>query len=256
MPTYKLDTSRIALRNLCFKQLRKLKSSYRVWLLGDTEDIFDDFEIIKVEGISKEDKLWEVGKILEASYNPPSKFLVRLDDDDMINPEVFDAFAKEDFDCCTDRYHTFYDLSSAKVSKQKRDWFPNTIIHRYNHAMQIVPAQGGSELAGENNFLFACDHSQSWHFYYADKKRKYTMKENPLYLRVLNPESITAKKTSHDEYVGYLSGFGDWKSSFPLKSSVLQKELENIWLSENDGFKDYEFPQRNILKRVVKRIIK
>lgn len=256
MPSEKLDAQRSALRELCFSQLRKLGSSYRVWLLGEMEEEISDFEIIKVRGVSKEDKLWEAGKILEAGYTPLAKYVVRLDDDDLINPEIFDAFATEYFDCCTDRYHTFYDLSSGNVSAQKRDWFPNTVIHRYKHAMQKVPVQGGSELAGESNFLFACDHSQTWHDYYADKTVRYTSKYDPLYIRVLSPGSITAQQTSYNEYAGYLTGFGSWKSPFPLKNTVLQKELKEIWFRENDSFKEHEFPKKSILKRVVKRIIK
>lgn len=256
MPAEKLDAQRAALRELCFNQLRKLGASYRVWLLGDMEEEIAGFEIIKVKGVSKEDKLWEAGKILEAGYTPPAKYVVRLDDDDLINPEVFDTVASGAFDCCTDRYHTFYDLSSGKVSSQKRDWFPNTVIHRYKHAMQKVQAQGGSALAGENNFLFACGHSQTWHSYYADKIVKYTQKENPLYVRVLNPRSITAQKTSHDEYAGYLSGFGSWRSPLPFKNTVLKKELKAIWFRENDSFKEYEFPKKSLLKRMAKRIIK
>lgn len=256
MPAEKLDAQRAALRRLCFSQLRALEASYRVWLLGDMEDEIADFEFIKVKGVSKEDKLWEAGKILEAGYTPPAKYVVRLDDDDLINPEVFDALAGEEFDCCTDRHHTFYDLSSGKVSSQKRNWFPNTVIHRFKHAMQKVPVQGGSTLAGKSNFLFACDHSRAWHLYYADKSVEYTPKENPLYMRVLNPGSITAQQTSNNEYAGYLSGFGSWKSPFPLKNAELQNELKEIWFQENDSFKEYGFPNKSILKRVFERIIK
>jgi len=256
MPKEKLDAQRSALRELCFRQLRNLKSTYRVWLLGEIEQQTADFETIKVKGVSKEDKLWEAGKILEASYEPPAKYLVRLDDDDLINPEVFDAVAGEEFDCYTDRYHTFYDLSSGKVSAQKRNWFPNTVIHRFNHAMQKVPVLGGSKWAGENNFLFACDHSKAWHLYYADKSARFTSADNPLYIRVLNPGSITAQKTGFDEYAAYLAGFGEWKSVFPLENKELQKELKDVWFRENDSFKEYEFPKKSILKRMVKRIIK
>lgn len=256
MPIAKMNPQRSALRKLCFSQLRKLNCSYRVWLLGDIEKNDTDFEIIKVKGVSKEDKLREAAKMLEASVVPPAKYLVRLDDDDLINPEVFDAFAKEDFDCCTDRYHSFYDLSSGKVSSQKRNWFPNTTILRYNHAMQKVPVQGGTALTGKRNFLIACDHSRAWHLYFADKKVKYTLKNKCLYLRILNPGSITARKNTHTEYGEYLSGFGTWSSPFPLKDLSLQEDLKDIWFHENDSFEEYEFPEKGILKRMIERISK
>ncbi len=256
MPPEKLDAQRAALRSLCFRQLRSLGASSRVWLLGDANEEVSDFQTIKVEGTSKEDKLWEAGKILKASFTPPARYIVRLDDDDLINVSAFEAAANKDFDCFTDRYHQFYDLSSGAVSAQKRDWIPNTAIHKFEHAMQTVPATGGSKLAGKENFLFACDHSQAWHSYYADKKVVYSDKNNPLYLRVLNPGSITARENGLKAYADYLAGFGNWKAPFPIADKQLEKELKELWCRENGELKTYNFPKKTILNRLVQKISK
>lgn len=256
MPQHLMDEQRKALRKLCFEQIQKINSSKRVWLLGEIDEKIEGFENIQVKGITKEDKLWEVGNILKSSYTPPARFLVRLDDDDLINPIVFDQIVNEDFDCYTDEYHHFYDLSSAQVSTQKRDWIPNTAIHKYNHAMKKVEAQGGGEQAGDTNYLFACDHSLAWHVYYNDKKVKYTSKKNPIYLRVLNPGSITAKSDEINDYISYLSGFGNWNAQFPINDAVLQEELKNIWLEENSELSKYNFPKQNLIKRSIKALLK
>ena len=256
MPAVKLDVQRAALRSLCFSQLKRLKSSHRVWLLGNADDEISDFELIKLQGTSKEDKLWEAGKILKAGLMPAARYIVRLDDDDLISPELFDEIAKSDFDCYTDRYHQFYDLSSGKVSAQKRDWFPNTAIHKFEHALTQVPRLGGSEHAGESNFLFACDHSKAWHPFYENKNVKFTGKDNPLYLRVLNPGSVTAIDNQMTNYIDYLAGFGNWKASFPLKNIKLKEQLEEIWVNDNGHLMTYKFPKKTMLKRVVERIKK
>lgn len=256
MPAEKLNAQRAALRQLCFNQLRRLKSTHRVWLLGNGDDEISDFELIKLQGTSKKDKLWEAGKILKAGFVPAARYIVRLDDDDLINPELFDQIAKSDFDCYTDRYHQFYDLSSGKVSAQKRNWFPNTAIHKFEYALTQVPRLGGSEQAGESNFLFACDHSKAWHPFYENENVKFTNKGNPLYLRVLNPGSITARDYQVNDYVDYLAEFGNWKAPFPLKDLKLKERLEEVWLSEHGHLMTYKFPKKTMLKRVVERIKK
>lgn len=258
MPAERMDAQRIALRKLCFEQILKLKSSKRVWLMGkiDQAEVVEGFENIQVQGITKEDKLWEAGKILKLSYTPPARFLVRLDDDDLINPALFDRVANLEFDCYTDQYHQFYDLSSGWVSIQKREWIPNTAIHKFKHAMQEVKAVGGSNLAGDKNFLFACDHSRAWHTYYNDKNVRYAQKDNPVYLRVLNPGSITARQNEMEEYRDYLSRFGIWDAPFTLSPPELYEELKKIWLSENENLIEYKFPKQNILKRSIKALLR
>jgi len=256
MPAEKLNSQRVALRALCFKQLRLLKASYRVWLLGDPGEEISDFETIKVRGTSKEDKLWEAGRILKASFSPPARYVVRLDDDDLINVSAFEAAANKDFDCYADKYHQFYDLSSGAVCAQKRNWIPNTAIHKFEHAMKIVPSIGGSELAGKENFLFACDHSQAWHPYYADKKVVYTDKSNPLYLRVLNPGSITAQGNDSQSYTDYLRSFGNWEAPFPFADKQLENDLKKVWCQENGELHSYNFPKKSILNRLAQKISK
>jgi glycosyltransferase involved in cell wall biosynthesis len=225
-PNASSGTLRADLQKLCFSQLGKLKCAVRVWLLGKPTHSVGHFETITCSGTSKEEKLKEAGDLLSREKNLP-KYLVRLDDDDLINPAVFDKLAEEDFDIAYDPRHFFYDLASDRVSSQKRDWIANTAIHLTRHALTRVQGIGGAPAADGMNYLFACDHSAAWHPFYEGKRR--VNPEEPLYLRVLNPESITAKaEFSENNYIRYLSKFGNWKGELPEGMKELQNELIRI----------------------------
>lgn len=261
-PAEMLDDSRESLRKLCFRQIAGLKSSYRVWLLGDfvnTLNLPEHFEVISTEGKTKEDKLFEAGKLLEINSKDSFQHLVRLDDDDLINSSVFDSNSHGGFDCCVDSKHWFYDLSSGLLSSQERDWFPNTMIHSFANAMTKVPAIGGSEKAGKENYLFACDHSRAWKNYYENRKIEWVSGGNPLYIRVLNPGSITASAkeiSGKDDYRIYLSTFGDWKADFPFDNRGLEQDLKNIWTDTSGELKTYTFPKRTVLTKIIQRLRK
>lgn len=248
-----LDPQRRELQKLCFEQLEKLTCTKRVWLLGDGKFSQKDFESIQLKGDTKEDKLMEVGQILEKAYSPVAKYIVRLDDDDLINPAVFDRMANKDFDVCYDKHHWFYDISSARVGNQERAWIANTAIHKYERALQKVEALGGSPKAGDTNFLIACDHSQAWTPFYKNKKSVHLPSKTPLYLRILSPGSITAKNQNgqnQDEYFSYLTTFGNWNQDFPFEDEVADK-LKTIWIQNEGDLKEWSFPKKNLISRVL-----
>ncbi len=246
-----LDPMRKALRTFCFSQLSALQASAQVWLIGDIDRVPQGFENIRTEGRTKEDKLWEVGERLADMKSAPAKYLVRLDDDDLINPKVFDALAAQDFDCCTDREHWFYEVSTALTGNQYRPWFPNTCIHAFKHGMARVPAMGGSAKAGDQNYLFACDHSKAWQAYYRDKDVQYSIGGKPNYLRIINKNSITAqnaKENSESAYQTYLHSFGSWKADFPLEASLKEK-LIDLWRAQGNEITEYKQPKPSLIKK-------
>jgi len=256
-PNEILDDQRKALQELCFRQILKLKSSAKVWLLGETHFGNDFFETISISG-SKEDKLFRAGQKLEALDEYPARYLVRLDDDDLINPSVFDSLAKLNFDIAYDAFHWFYDLSSGMSSSQKRPWVPNTAIHKIDNALKPVQKLGGSHLASERNYLIACDHSQAWHLFYQGRKIKLTDRNTPLYLRVLNNSSRTARQSaggeSKNEYFRYLKTFGSWDKEFPLDSSLLKSLLE-VGQKEGRQLEEWNFPKDSFFERLKRKII-
>lgn len=246
---------RKALRKLCFAQLGKLKATKQVWLLSESELYDPDFQVVKTSGYSKEDKLYEAGFLLRQQPNL-ARYLVRLDDDDLINPAVFDEAATRDFDCLYDSTHWFYDLSSGRCSAQKRPWIANTAIHKMEHALATVPARGGSRLAADTNFLYACDHSQAWHLYYANKKTEQTAAELPLYLRILSPRSRTSGGSDDFEntFPFYLQRFGPWKSPFPLNDEALHGMLKQLWLEREGPLREWVLPEKSFVSRFLNKM--
>lgn len=246
---------RRALRKLCFAQLSKLKATKRVWLLSESEVDDPDFEVVRTRGISKEDKLYEAGFILEKQPDI-ARYLVRLDDDDLINPAVFDAAAKGDFDCLYDSIHWFYDLSSGRCSAQQRPWIANTAIHKMAHALTQVKAMGGSRLAADTNFLFACDHSQAWHLYYTGKKTEQTDPDHPLYLRILSPRSRTSGGSDDFDrtFPYYLARFGNWGSPFPFDADELEEALKTLWRAKEGKLREWNLPERSYVSRFLNKL--
>ncbi|HKK40652.1 MAG TPA: hypothetical protein VJ949_14620 [Cryomorphaceae bacterium] len=227
-PNLEEGSLRRDLQRLCFQQVKKLDATFVVWLLGDAEVDHPHFKKIDCEGTSKEEKLKEAGDRL-ADMPRLAKYLVRLDDDDLINPEEFDRLAKANFDIAYDRKHFFYDLATNLASSQKREWIPNTAIMDFNHALTKVEAKGGAETEDDKNYLFACDHSRAWHPFFKGMR---TIKEKePIYVRILNPQSITAGGTGEfdeNKYFRYLQGFGKWRAELPAALTDVKSELENI----------------------------
>jgi hypothetical protein len=236
------------LQKLCFEQIMSLYCDYQVWLLGETEFDHPNFKTVCCEGVSKEEKLKEVGDML-SSYSVFAKYLVRLDDDDLINPVVFDSLAKEKFDVAHDQAHMFYDLATDLVSQQKRNWIPNTAPIDYVHALTRVKAKGGARTEDGMNYLFACDHSQAWHPFFEGKK--VTHPNETLYVRILNPSSITANaegEFSEKNYFRYLQGFGSWKAQLPESISHLRMRLQEI--RQNHFGEALKFkPKKSFLRR-------
>ena len=243
------DSLRKDLQKLCFQQVAKLKSNYVVWLLGEAEINHPHFKSIACKGTTKEEKLKEAGDQL-AALPQLAKYLVRLDDDDLINPVVFDELAKRDFDIAYDRKHFFYDLATDLASRQKRDWIPNTAIMDFQKAMTKVDdprllsadterlalsaAEGSRSADTERsrsveNYLFACDHSRAWRIFFSGGNIVHP--KGSIYVRILNPESITATasgKFSENNYFRYLQGFGAWRAVLPEALLSVKTDLMKI----------------------------
>jgi hypothetical protein len=255
-PEHLLSNERRALKELCFKQIKKLRSSYKVYLLGRSDYESENFEVFDFEVETKEDKLYDVGKLLIDRELNEAKYLVRLDDDDLINPTVFDELSAENFDIAFDEFHWFYDLTSGQTSAQKREWIANTAIISMHHALTRVDAVGGTARAGVENFLFACDHSRAWHLYFKDKNVRVLGKNAPLYLRILNDQSISARnqsETDFDKYVEYLAGFGDWKANFPLETDIKDKLCE-IFTSTGRTLENRDFKKPSLFRRSLRHL--
>lgn len=222
---------RTRLQDLCFDQLQNLRSSYLVWYFGDRDIDRPHFKRIDTPGQTKEERMKEAGDLL-TKIPQIARYIVRLDDDDPIRAAAFDAVAKRDFDIAADRHHFFHDLVSGLNSAQKRPWIANTAIHAYQEALTRVKTISGVPTEDGKNYLLACDHSQTWHVHYRGKKGLFLPKTEPLYVRILNPASISAggAATGFDQktYFEYLDGFGTWRARWPADMEHLRDRLKEI----------------------------
>jgi N-acetyl sugar amidotransferase len=149
-----------------------------------------------------------------------------LDDDDLISTTILKEIEdnKLDFDCLADKYHTYIDPAYIKISYSQGNWLPNTVIHKYEHAIKKCGAL--------NDKLLVQDHAIFWHIYYADKNLVYTTRDNPVYYRILSPTSITSgsfsigQKIDWNHYLKYLVGYGPWVNINRL--FAFYKDLEQL----------------------------
>ncbi|MBF9253839.1 hypothetical protein I2I11_11095 [Pontibacter sp. 172403-2] len=191
---------RDALWQLCKKAL--LNQNFTDWkalIITDEEEEENDNLIYLVDNAAatKYEKIKSGLQYVESHIKP--EYLIRLDDDDLIMPNALQHASKYSFDALTESKHTFYEITSDLISQQQRDWFPNTIIHKYDHAISAYGKSGRD--------LFNQDHSQTYHLYYKDKKVVYLEANNPLYVRLLSPNSITSRG---NDYSTYLDSYGYW----------------------------------------------
>ena len=194
--------------------------NWEVLLLGEEEKKDGKFTYIRTEAVTKEDKFLVAIDYLKSLKIKPD-YIIRIDDDDLISPNVLKRASKLYFDCYSDRYHTFYDMSTGKISQSRREWLPNTVIHKFEHALANV-RNSNEMLVDNNNFsLIGLDHNIYWEKYYRDKKILWSEIENPVYLRILSPTSITnlinnqehVKTWNHNSQLAfnkYTIGYGPW----------------------------------------------
>ncbi len=197
---------------ICVRSLMmQLHNDWEAIVVDEFDCSYDNINHVKSDAVKKHKKIdFALKLVLQESVKP--RYLIRLDDDDIISPIAIQRYCSGEYDCYTDKYHFFYELISGKRAFQKRTWIPNTAIHKYDHAMKIIP--------GEESPLINTDHSKYWLDYYRKYQISFLPRKHPLYMRVLSPFSITSggvglsKKSLSDnlEYQKYLKGFGRFRN--------------------------------------------
>jgi hypothetical protein len=221
-------------------------SNWEVILIGEENKKEENFIYLKSNEVGKSEKLKIAYDYLEKIDAKPD-FIIRLDDDDIISPKILQYANQFDFDCLSDQFHTYYDVTTGDMSQQKRHWLPNTVIHKFEHAMMPY---------GEQKIpLFMHDHSQAWHRYYADKKVHFVDRKHPVYLRIISPTTITSRMDPNKaksyvdfdevEYKKYLATFGKWQRFDCLDFSNYLDQLVSVW--EEFSQKKIKLRKRSIL---------
>jgi hypothetical protein len=232
-PVSKLTSLRKELRNLCITSLNAQDySNWKALLIGIDVPVDNNekFIYLNYEG-HKEEKL-QIASQYILDNNMKFDYIIRLDDDDIFNPGLLKKLQNTDADVFVDRYHTFWNVGSGQVAQKVMYWFPNTCIHRSTHALK----EFGNFPPGEykrfrnRSRLIEVEHND-FHLYYNQKHViGFAEPGDPVYLRVLNPDSITSSQS--DNYEAYLDRYGYWHTN-DLKAYTF---LNKTCLTKNNSF--------------------
>ena len=101
---------------------------------------------VQADGNSKEQKL-QFAKVYLLDAGLKSDYILRLDDDDILNPNAFNHVNKTKPDVYSDLYHSFINIDSGLIAQQQRPWFPNTTIIKWDLAFSISSCKDFSSIA-------------------------------------------------------------------------------------------------------------
>jgi hypothetical protein len=163
------------------------------------------------------------------------KYVVRLDDDDLMSPDIVSIIEKsgDKYDCFADEYQFLYNVSNGKICFDSYPWMANTTFHRYEHAKVIIPEF--------NLTLINCSHDLGFHKYYAGKQVWYSPKMNPLYVRVHSPTVLNLESQGGKiSYEDHLKRFGFWHyvrlpeyEPYFAKLTAEYEKLNNVKVEKN-----------------------
>ncbi len=211
-----------------------MKQDYTNWtalVVGEREPLGDDrFIFFEHDLVEKRQKLCFVDDIISTSALGQHRLLAA--------------------DCLADRFHSFMEILTGKISQQKRDWLANTMAHKMEHAFHLV------DESDPKSYLLVQDHSKVWHPYYQDKGIMWTDKKSPLYIKMLSSTSITSNASNQvgdqkKKYTKYVLGFGSWSVSdtdlygFKTLKSRIRSEQHELG---DFGFGSFRLPVVSLLK--------
>jgi len=205
------DIHRVGLQDLCISHLiSQTYSKWEVlWISENAPNTSDKrFIHIDYEG-PKEEKLQVATKYI-IDNNISADYIIRLDDDDLFNTKILNEIKGATFDVTVDKHQSFWMYGTNYFASRVWYWFPNTCIHKKEHALAIygVLANGDVKQLNSKVRLIENDHSKI-HRYYIGKQIRFSLKNNPIYLRTITSNSVTYNNSNDKE--SYYSKFGNWK---------------------------------------------
>jgi hypothetical protein len=203
------ESIRGKLHSLYRKSIEAIRyDNFKVYIFSDQAgEELRNTEFVICDGKTKEKRLAFAKKyLLDESLS--SDYILRLDDDDVLNPFAFDLVNKSKPEFYFDPFHSFYSFDSNMYSQLNQPWFANTVIMKSVHAFKEIYL---------NNALFFNFQHSTWHAYFSDNGiiGKPSEKNSPLYIRIISRSSITSKAGKSDrDFDNYLSNFGSWKTKY------------------------------------------
>ncbi len=238
-PASHLSESRLFLRQLCFENLRS--QTYSGWKalligkLGDHEAPGSNFIQVDFEG-HKEEKLQMATQYIQ-EQQVEADYIIRLDDDDIFNPQLLKKLSGLSFDLYVDKCHYYWNSETGCVSRAVRYWFPNTCIHKRSHALSAFGnfPPGNYTRYKSQCLLIENEHNDFHHYYSQDHRILFSEKNAPVYLRTINPGSITSQQATRQE--DYMNSFGFWKKN-TLKDFLF---LNRLKMNKKPGGQTWRF---------------
>ena len=214
-PKNLLTPLRERLQQASFASLNSVKyDNFRVLLFGDEDKVDGNLTFISAPNGKKGDRLKFALEYIE-KHEIAFDYIARFDDDDFINPTIFDQYKFTKCNAIADKYHGFVDLGTCKTITTFRNWMANTVLMCKEDAFANMP---------NGKTLIEQDHAEEWHNYFKKKEVLYAPKNNPIYLRLLSPTSETAN--IDEDYNAYLKSFGNWKK--PIFMEAFKQDMLNI----------------------------
>lgn len=220
-PAKRRNTLRQKLLDLYHNALNtQTYSNWKVIQLGEEEEVDGHYYRFQLPDTTREAKTIYLKSLFQRDdfrkILLESDYIIKLDDDDLIAPNLLKSLQDFKGDLFYDRFHTFLDCSSGVITQQERAWVASTCVQKTSHALSEWKGEGASEIG---NLLYS-DHSKAWHKYYLEKQIQVADPLHPVYLRVLSPTSITAGAKAGTQafadvdmkkYFAYLQSFGNWE---------------------------------------------
>lgn len=211
---------------------QQTSTNWTALMIGEEDYVDGNYMFVDSgDAVIKKDKLvWTVEWLRKQPKKP--KYIIRMDDDDLVNRHTLSDLEGLDFDMYRDRYYANYDISNAKIRMSRINWYPNTCIMKYEH-FDKQPSRG------DDMELLVSDHSL-WHEYFQDMKVISAPKNHPFYLRILSPSCKTIYELVNetdqpdptelniDEYHKYV-GDGNWRHRYLPDYEEYIPELIDIW---------------------------
>ena len=202
-------------KNALQSLINQTYKNWKVLLIGERgadDPINERFIYLNYSG-KKEEKL-QIATDYIFKNGVQLDYIIRFDDDDLFSKNILQEIADSNADLIVDRQHVFYNPLDGKVARKVCYWFPNTCIIKANIALDFWGEFPTGEYIKfrEKPRLIENEHNNFHNYFKYSDNIIFTKRENPVYLRVLNPDSITAHERNFESY---LSDFGLWSTQIP-----------------------------------------
>jgi hypothetical protein len=250
-PFSHLTEIRGQLRKICFNALfSQTYSNWQALVIGEiNRNELTDNRFINIDYNGPKEEKLQIATQYILTNKLKCDYIIRLDDDDVFNPHLLKKLEKLQFDLYVDMYHSFFDLSSAMISQKIFYWFPNTCIHHRSHALKVFGTfpSGNYHREKEQPFLIENEHNDFSKYYNSKHKIFFAKKNEPLYLRVLNPHSITSLQEKY--YKSYREQHGYFKKNNLISFQFLN-ELEFLNSNKNPLEQTFKFYLSNFIQSI------